>query len=109
MKIAWLVVVMACTVLATSPAWAEHNGPAPSRDAVDVNIDLKFFNDGFRLGGTIAGLEGVYGAWFNGKIRPDGLSVDGRVQHPDRTYNFKINADVADWLRRSLGGFGDGI
>ena len=85
-----------------APARAEHNGQAPARDSVDLNLDLKIGGEGFRLGGTVFGLEGVYGAWLNGAVRPDGFSVDGRLQHPERAYNFKFNADVGGWLRRSL-------
>jgi len=85
-----------------APAVAEHTAQAPARDSVDFNLDLKVGKDGFRLGGTLLGLEGVYGAWINGAIRGEGFSVDGRVQHPERAFNFKINADVGEWLGRSL-------
>jgi hypothetical protein len=100
-----------------APALAEHNGQTSARDSVDLNLDVKIGRDGFRLGGTVFGLEGVYGAWINGAVRPEGFSVDGRVQHPERAFNFKLNADVGEWLRRSLRQFaplgfpgpGDGI
>jgi len=113
----FVVLVGGALLAAVMPARAEHNTPAPSRDSVDLNVDIKIDRDGFRLGGTVFGLEGVYGAWFNGAVREDGFTVDGRIQHPDRAYNFKLNGDVADWLRRSLRQFaplpfsgpGDGI
>jgi len=98
----FVVLIGGALLTAAMPARAEHNTPAASRDSVDLNMDLKIGRDGFRLGGTVFGLEGVYGAWLNGAVRPDGFSIDGRVQHPDHAYNFKLNADVADWLRRSL-------
>jgi len=85
-----------------APALAEHNGQAPARDSVDLNLDLKVGKDGFRLGGALLGLEGLYGAWINGALRAEGFSVDGRIQHPERAFNFKINADVGEWLSRSL-------
>src|SRR5262249_57332674 len=84
-----------------APALAEHNGQTPVRDSVDLNLDLKVGKDGFRLGGTLLGLEGLYGAWINGAVRPEGFSVDGRVQHPERSFDFKINADVGEWPGRS--------
>src|SRR3989442_12734383 len=98
MKTMLSVALMACALLAlAAPARAEHNGQAPARDSVDLNLDLKIGGEGFRLGGTVFGLEGVYGAWLNGAVRPDGFSVDGRLQHPERAYNFKLNADVGGW------------
>ncbi len=118
MKTMLSVALMACALLTlAAPARAEHNGQAPARDSVDFNLDLKIGGEGFRLGGTVFGLEGVYGAWLNGAVRPDGFSVDGRLQHPERAYNFKFNADVGGWLRRSLRQFvpfgypgpGDGV
>jgi len=102
MKTMLSVALMACALLTlAAPARAEHNSQAPARDSVDLNLDLKIGGEGFRLGGTVFGLEGVYGAWLNGAVRPDGFSVDGRLQHPERAYNFKFNADVGGWLRRS--------
>ena len=118
MKTMLSVALMTCALLTlAAPARAEHNGQAPARDSVDLNLDLKVGKDGFRLGGTVFGLEGVYGAWINGAVRPEGFSVDGRVQHPDRAFNFKLDADVGEWLRRSLQQFvpfgfsgpGDGV
>ena len=112
-----VALIVGAVLAVAAPALAEHNGEAAARDSVDLNLDVKIGGDGFRLGGTVFGLEGVYGAWINGAVRPDGFSVDGRVQHPARAYNFKLNADVAGWLRRSLRQFvpfgfpgpGDGI
>jgi len=118
MKTMLSVALMAGALLTlAATARAEHNGQAPARDSVDLNLDLKIDGEGFRLGGTVFGLEGVYGAWLNGAVRPDGFSVDGRLQHPERAYNFKLNADVGGWLRRSLRPFapfgypgpGDGV
>jgi hypothetical protein len=110
MRRSWLVVLIGgALVLATAPARAEHNGPAPSRDSIDLNVDLEIGGDSFRLGGALFGRKGVYGAWINGALRPDGFTVDGRVQHPDHAYNFRLDADIAGWLRRSLGVFGHGI
>jgi hypothetical protein len=42
----------------------------------------------------------VYGAWLNGQVSREGFTVDGRVQNPDRSWNFRFNADVWDWLFR---------
>jgi len=104
MKTMLSVALMAGALFAlAAPAVAEHTGQAPARDAIDLNLDLKVGKDGFRLGGTLLGLEGLYGAWINGVIRGEGFTVDGRVQHPERAFNFKINADVGEWLGRALG------
>jgi len=112
-----VALIVGAVLAVAAPALAEHNSEAAARDSVDLNLDVKIGGDGFRVGGTVFGVEGVYGAWINGAVRPDGFFVDGRVQHPERAYNFKLNADVAGWLRRSLRQFvpfgfpgpGDGI
>jgi hypothetical protein len=94
---AGLAVVLAVGV---APAWAEHGAESGS---VDLNVDLRVDGDGFRLGGQLLGLGQVYGAWLNGRMRADGLSLDGRVQEGRRAFNFKLNAEIA---RRWLGAFG---
>jgi len=107
-RLSILFFIGALTAVAT-PAGAEPTGPVASRESVDLNVSLEIGGDGFRLVGTIAGLEGVYGAWINGTLHADGITVDGRVQQPDRAYNFTLNADIAARLRRSKGVFGNGI
>src|SRR5436309_14504129 len=95
MKTMLSVALMACALLTlAAPARAEHNGQAPARDSVDLNLDLKIGGEGFRLGGTVFGLEGVYGAWLNGAVRPDGFEVDGSLMTPERASQCMINAAV---------------
>ena len=117
-------VALATVVLSTVPARAEHMtlmGPdarqeqartpdsdAP-RDATSrlnpsdlFDVDIKVGADGFRLGARVFGASGVWGAWVNGQSRPDGFTLDGRVQQPDRGYNFKVNADIDAWAKRAL-------
>jgi hypothetical protein len=91
-------------LLFTVPAFAEHNSLDASQTR-DLDIEVKVGRDHFRLGGQLFGPNGVAGAWLNGRLRPWGLSLDGRVQ-PDgkRAFNFKFDAEVLDWLR--LGGLG---
>ena len=71
-----------------APAWAEHGEKSGS---VDLTIDFRVGRDGFRLGGQLLGLGHMYGAWLNGEVRPDGVSVDGRVQEGARAFNFTLN------------------
>lgn len=97
---ATLIAAGLALLVVAGPAWAEH-GAEPG--SVDLNVDLRVDSDGFRLGGQLLGLGKVYGAWLNGRMRADGLSVDGRVQEGGRAFNFKFNADFA---RRWLGAFG---
>jgi hypothetical protein len=85
-----------------TPAWAEHNAP-PSK-SVDLDVDLRVHRDGFRLGGHLLGLSQAYSGWLNGEVRPEGLTLDGRIQEGDRAFNFKFNAEMARWLLRALGG-----
>jgi hypothetical protein len=83
-----------------APAWAEHGAESSS---VDLDVDLRVDRDGFRVAGQLLGLGKVYGAWLNGRMRADGLSLDGRVQEGSRALNFKLNAEIA---RRWLDAFG---
>lgn len=89
--------------VALMPAAAEHEGAA-SKQSIDLNVDLRVDRDGFRVGGQLFGLGGVYGAWLNGQFGHRGLTLDGRVQDASRAFNFKLNADVAAWLRRFVPG-----
>lgn len=94
------VVAVGLTVALAGPVRAEHTGrPAGS---MDLNVDLRLDRDGFRLGGQLFGLESVYGAWLNGQVRRDGLTLDGRVQDGARAFNFKLNAEITEWLLRAL-------
>jgi hypothetical protein len=108
MRRSWKVALLVgALMVVTAPALAQPL--APARDAVDLKLRLEIGRDGFRLGTTILGLDGVYGAWLNGALRPDGVTVEGRVQHPDRAYDFTLEADVGDGRRGSLGAPGHGI
>lgn len=93
-------VAIALAVALAVPARAEHTG-RPST-SMDLNVDLRLDRDGFRLGGQLFGLDAVYGAWLNGQIRRDGLTLDGRVQDGGRAFNFKLNAEFTEWLLRAL-------
>jgi hypothetical protein len=73
------------------PAAAEHG---EVHSSVDLKVDLKVTPDGFRLGGQLLGLKQAYEAWVNGQVRPNGLSLDGRLQDGARAFNFKLNADI---------------
>ena len=92
-----------------APAVAEHmtlmppraDEPGP-RATTDRTVDLGFTigRDSFRLGARLLG----YGVWLNGQTRPEGFSLDGRVENPERAYNFTMNAEIDAWARRLLDG-----
>ena len=111
----WGISVLAVVVVmaAASPVLAEHmtlatptpEAPiprvAPERTPT-VDLGVTFGRDSFRLGARLFSALGVYGAWLNGQTRPDGFSLDGRLQNPERSYNFKLNAEIDAWARRTL-------
>jgi hypothetical protein len=96
----------------TAPVRADHNAaPPPDRSATlevpggesSLDIDLRLGLKSFRLGTRIFGREGYAGgAWLNGEARPDGFSLDGRLERDGKAHNFKFNADVDEWLRRAV-------
>src|SRR5262245_1957850 len=73
------------------PAAAEHG---EVHSSVDLKVDVKVTPDGFHLGGQLLGLKQAYEAWVKGQVRPNGLSLDGRLQDGARAFNFKLNADI---------------
>ena len=104
-------------VLTAAPSAAEHKAlvsaeesatSAPERSSVDV--DLKLGVNGFRLGARLFGKEGYTGgAWVNGETRPEGFSVDGRVEREGKSWNFKLNADIDEALRKMMRLWGGGL
>jgi hypothetical protein len=111
-------IVLGLTVLTAAPSAAEHKALvsaeesaslAPERSSVDV--DLKLGLNGFRLGGRLFGKEGYKGgAWLNGETRPEGFSVDGRVEREGgKSWNFKLNADIDEMLRKAMKWWGGGL
>ena len=83
----------------------EPDGPtvdAPKTpSSLDINLEIGL--DGFRFGTRLFGRDGYAGgAWLNGKTRPDGFSLDGRLEHGGKTHNFKFDADLDEWLRRAV-------
>jgi len=109
-------------LLAAGPAGADHklllppDEPQADRSQTErpkseatntdssLDIDLKLGLNGFRLGGRLFGHDGYAGgAWLNGATRPDGFSVDGRVERDGKAHNFKMNLDLDEWLRRAAG------
>jgi hypothetical protein len=111
-------IVLGLTVLTVTPGAAEHQAlvswqesasTEPERSSVDV--DLKLGLNGFRIGGRLFGKEGYKGgAWLNGETRPEGFSVDGRVERDGgKSWNFKLNADVDEMLRKAMKWWGGGL
>ena len=104
-------------LLVSAPAFADHNAltaapaageernlQAPGSTTTDgsLDIDLKLGLKGFRFGSRLFGRDGYTGgAWLNGETRPDGFSVDGRMERDGHAHNFKMNVDLDEWLRRA--------
>jgi hypothetical protein len=79
-------------------ARADHNtavSPPPTSESA-VDFDMRLDHDGFRLGGRLPGLHGVWGAWLNGHGRPGGFTLDGRLQGDGHAYNFRFDTGVED-------------
>ena len=89
---------------------AEQSTPSASERS-SVDVDLKLGLNGFRLGGRLFGKEGYKGgAWLNGETRPEGFSVDGRVEREGgQSWNFKLNADIDEALRRAMRWWSGGL
>ena len=118
MKFTLVLGALAMVLALAAPAQADHNklatsdrdveqksdGAAPEGMTTDnsLDINLKIGVDGFRLGSRIFGRQGYAGgAWLNGQVRPEGFSLDGRVEKDGRAQNFKMNVDVDEWMRRA--------
>jgi hypothetical protein len=110
-----LVIGLVTLLAAAAPARAEHNAAPPAESSTpsttlevpgtehSLDLNLKLGPNGFRLGSRLFGRDGYAGgAWLNGETRPDGFSLDGRIEHDGKAHNFKLNADIDEWLRRIL-------
>jgi hypothetical protein len=113
MKAAVVIVTAALAMLATPPpARADHNAAAPPERSATVDVPgtessldvtVKLGLNGFRIGSRVFGRDGYAGgAWLNGETRSDGFSVDGRIERDGKAHNFKLNADIDEWLRRAV-------
>ena len=114
---------LTATLVAAAPARADHNSlvapadeprtesakPEGSTTDGSLDINLKLGWNGFRFGSRLFGREGYTGgAWLNGETRPDGFSLDGRLERcaggapcERRAHNFKMNVEIDEWLRRA--------
>ena len=81
---------------------SEGASTTPERSSLDV--DLKLGVNGFRIGARLFGKQGYTGgAWLNGETRPEGFSVDGRLEREGgKSWNFKLNADIDEALRKAM-------
>ena len=110
-----LVIGLVTLLAAAAPARAEHAAaptvtvepptvtvePPATERTIDLNLKLGL--NGFRLGSRLFGRGGYAGGgWLNGEMRPDGFSLDGRIEHDGKAHNFKLNADIDEWLRTLL-------
>jgi hypothetical protein len=116
MKTLLILAAMAVTLALAAPARADHKllmsdtprtpettGASDQVGESSVDIDLKLGLNGFRFGSRLFGRDGYTGgAWLNGQTRPDGFSVDGRLEREGKAHNFKLNVDIDEWLRRAL-------
>ena len=113
-----LALAVGVIVLTAVPGVAEHNALVSSEDSAStaperssLDVDLKLGVNGFRLGGRVFGKEGYKGgAWLNGETRPEGFSVDGRVERDGgKSWNFKLNADIDEALRKVMRWWSGGL
>jgi hypothetical protein len=92
--------------LATEPGSAElvkEPEAETGQTSSSLDVDLKLGLKSFRLGGRLFGARGYAGgAWLNGETRPDGFSLDGRIERDGKAHNFKFNADIDEWVRRAV-------
>ena len=106
-----LALVLGALLMTAVPSAADHKAvisleqsapTAPERSSVDV--DLKLGANGFRIGARVFGKDGYTGgAWVNGETRPEGFSVDARVEREGgKSWNFKLNADIDEALRQVM-------
>jgi hypothetical protein len=125
MRTILIVSALLATLLGAGPARADHKllisdesqtdtvGPdfgakpeVPKPEGMktesSVDINLKLGINGFSFGSKVFGREGYTGgAWLNGQTRPEGFSVDGRVERDGKAHNFKMNIELDEWLRRA--------
>ena len=113
-----LAIALGVIGLTVAPSGADHKAlvssdqsdlSAPERSSVDV--DLKLGLNSFRLGARLFGKGGYSGgAWINGETRPEGFTVDGRLEREGgKSWNFKLNADIDEALRRAMRWWGGGL
>jgi len=86
------------------PEGAKPEAPKPEgmKTESSVDINLKLGINGFSFGSKVFGREGYTGgAWLNGQTRPEGFSLDGRVEGDGKAHNFRMNIELDEWLRRA--------
>ena len=119
MKTQFILGALAVMLVAAVPARADHKalpteaavepGRSAAPDTTSLDIDIKLGLDGFRFGSRLFGREGYTGgAWLNGQTRPEGFSVDGRLERDGKAHNFKLNVEIDEWLRRAARWLGPG-
>jgi hypothetical protein len=116
MKTALVLGMLLLLLVSVGPAHADPRGLVTEPDGATVDapktpssldINLKLGLNGFRFGTRLFGRDGYAGgAWLNGETRPDGFSIDGRLEHGGKAHNFKFNADIDEWMRRAVRAWG---
>ena len=113
-----LAIVLGALVLTAAPSAADHKvlvsseqGTPSDPERSSVDVDVKLGVNGFRLGARLFGKGGYTGgAWINGETRPEGFSLDGRLEREGgKSWNFKLNADIDEALRRAMRLWGGGL
>jgi hypothetical protein len=110
---AWVALgILVATVATTVPTRADDGAPVGERPAGAVerpatssslDIDLRLSTSGFRFGSRLFGREGYAGgAWLNGERRRGGFSLDGRIERGGKAHDFKLDADIDEWVRRAF-------
>lgn len=84
---------------ATEPEAATAESPRPASLAIEVELGLRTF----RFAGRLRGRDGDAGSvQVNGRTRPDGFTLDGRIEHDGTVHGFRLNADIEAWGRRAI-------
>ena len=91
--------VVAALLFCAGPAFAEHLTLDPGARSLpsrpfDADVSVRMEDGGFHIGGRLLGFGQSLGAWLRGRLRDDGVTLDGQL-HGDRTYNFRLDADGA--------------
>jgi len=108
------VLAAVLTILTAIPAYAEHtrapegaDGPELTRSptspgpAGSLDIDLQLGVNGFRFRSRIFDGDGYAGGvWLDGQARPNGFSLDGRLERDGEAHDFKMNVDIDEALGR---------
>ena len=102
----WLFAGALGAILVTTPAAADHTKarPAPGPETESsLDLQLSLGPKSFRFGSRLLRRDGdTGGAWLNGELRGNGFRLDGRLERDGKAHDFRLDADLGEWLRRAI-------